>query len=77
MLLRIPVRFRAGFFLLQEKDDCKGIATRWYFANMGLAVLGAAVIPGFDPESVAHEPFFGKLMNLGRLWRGGVVVPGG
>lgn len=38
---------------------------------------GAAVIPGFDPESVAHEPFFGKLMNLGRLWRGGVVVPGG
>jgi hypothetical protein len=38
LLLRIPVRVRAGFFLLQEKDACKGIATRWYFANMGLAV---------------------------------------
>lgn len=44
----------------------------------GPSSLGwAAIIPGFDPESVAHEPFFGKLMNLGRLWRGGVVVPGG
>ena len=60
--------------MLQEKDACKGIATRWYFANMGLAVLGAAVIPGFDPESVAHEQFFGKLMNHGRLWRGGAAV---
>ncbi|MBQ2206315.1 MAG: hypothetical protein II413_03840, partial [Treponema sp.] len=35
---------------------------------------GAAIIPGFDPESVAHEPFFGKLRNHGRLWRGGAAV---
>lgn len=55
LLLRIPVRVRAGFFLSKTLH---------------------VILNGSCGELVSVPPF-GKLMNLGRLWRGGVVVPGG
>ena len=39
--------------MLQEKDACKGTATRWYFANMGLAVQGDGLA-----SVVAEDAFF-------------------